>query len=290
MKKFIFKIGLFIAIVAVSFVYLYGKRGSFYVDKFTSISSTFDIITLGTSHGGGIKFYNNNGKGFQRAGNTLYYDLQNYKFVKPHLNPEAVVVIPLSYFSFGLDENRTDYQDPNAFVNEFYFYLPSSSIYNYSVTKNIQVYLNKVKQNYNSIIKGLLKNTKASNSHEPKLTKAEQLKFHAEKRAKTHQRMGTFSTPEKNIKYLNELITDIKKSGYKPILITTPYNRFYNANFSDSWLKQYYYNPIDIILSTHNIPYIDYSHDQRFEAKDELFHNSDHFNKIGAKYFSNIFF
>ena len=147
MKNFIFKVILFSVLILLSFVYLNSKRSILFVENFTTHKSTYDIINLGNSHGANISYVKLNGKTFQRAGNTLFYDLQNYNYVKEHLEDDAVVIIPVSYFSFGLDENRTDYADSDAFVNYYYMFLPHSSIYDYSFKKNIQVYLNQVKEN-----------------------------------------------------------------------------------------------------------------------------------------------
>ena len=288
MKYFLFKIALFIVVLGISFIYLFHKRPNLYVEKFTLISTTYDIINLGTSHGGGIKYDVVNdsvfkGKGFERLGNTLYYDFQNYKFLKPYLKEGAVVIIPLSYFSFGLDENRTDYDDPSTFVNDFYFYLPSDFIYEYSFRKKTEVYLNRAKLNFNSII-----NDRFPNSPSPAslLNLHQHVQFAVEK----HKKMAVYSDPEKNVTYLTSLIEDIQKSGFKPVLLTTPYYEGYSHGFGKEWLNTYYYNHINQVLNKNDIPYLNYSRDDRFISHPEYFHNSDHFNQNGARYFTRILF
>ncbi|WP_435412194.1 hypothetical protein [Psychroserpens mesophilus] len=288
MRNFIFKVILFSILIVVSFLYLYSKRSNPLVDNFTTHNNNYEIINLGNSHGANIKYRDNKGKRFQRAGNTLYYDLQNYKYLQEHLVDNAMVIIPVSYFSFGLDENRTDYIDPNAFVNYYYMFLPSSSIYNYSFKKNIQVYLNKVKENYHSVIdeRFFLVEKKVNDS----LSLEEKLEHHAKMRSETHKIMAEYSDPEKNVIYLSALIEDIIKNGHQPVLLTMPYADHYNSKFSETWLDEHYYQYMNKIIDTYQVPYLNYSVDKRISTNDSLFSNSDHLNDKGRIYFSDILF
>lgn len=292
MRKFILSIAMLISVVLLSVNFLYRLRTSSLLRKFQSISSSYDVISLGTSHGGGIYFDGINGKAFNRAGNTLFYDLQNYKYLKPHLIKNAIVIIPVSYYAFGLDENRTDYQDPTAFVNDLYMYLPSESIYGFTYKKKIKAYFNVARVNYSSVINERfeLSNIKSKSNDISKKTKQDKLEYHAKGRVLKHKELGQYSSAEKNIDYLNELITEISKSGHHPVLITTPYFRAYNVNFGNEWIEKNYYNYINEIKNTFNISYFDYSKDDRFENEVEFFSNSDHLSEKGAKYFSQILF
>ncbi len=269
-------------------MYLHSKRANLFVEKFTSLNKNYDIINLGNSHGGNILYDSLNGKSFQRAGNTIYYDLQNYKFLAPNLNENAVVILPVSYNSFGLDENRTDYANPDAFVNSFYMYLPKSDIYNYSFKKHIGVYLNTVKVNFESVIDERF-------FHEAipidsTVTIAEKMEHHSIGRAKTHMKMASYSDPEKNIKYLGELIEKIIENNHKPVIVTMPFTDNYNEKFSESWLNTYYYNHVREVVEKYDVTYLDYSNDLRFSLNDSLFANSDHLNLKGKKIFSKILF
>ncbi|MDT0557353.1 hypothetical protein RM697_01755 [Ichthyenterobacterium sp. W332] len=289
MKYFVFKIALFFFTILLSIIFLIDKRTSFFVQDFKSATGKYDIVNLGTSHGGGIKYDVINdsvfrGHGFQRAGNTLYYDLQNYKFLKPYLKKEAIVIIPLSYFSFGLDENRTDYRDPSSFVNEFYFYLPKESIYNYTHRKKVEAYLNKAKANYNSVV------NERFFIREPSPASLLNIHEHVDFAVQKHRRMGDYSDSEKNVAYLGALLEDILQNNFKPVILTTPYFEGYNSQFGDVWLKANYYDFIDLILKKYDVKYLNYSNDQRISNNVNLFHNSDHLNQKGARYFSRILF
>src|SRR5690606_32646085 len=110
MRKFVINIFLFVFLIGLSLYGLLQLNTNTYVKKFTNINKNYDIINLGTSHGISFVYdkFNINGASFNRRANTLYYDLQNYYYLKPHLKDSAVIVLPVSYFSFGLDENSTD--------------------------------------------------------------------------------------------------------------------------------------------------------------------------------------
>lgn len=272
----------------MSFLYLYSKRSNPFVEKFTDHRGDYSVINLGNSHGANIIYENINGNAFQRAGNTLFYDLQNYRYLKKHLEANAVVIIPVSYFSFGLDENRTDYTDPDAFVNYYYMYLPSSSIFDYSVKKNIQVYLNKVRENYHSVIdeRFFYVPPKENDS----ISIEDRIERHAKERAFSHKLMADYANPENNIAYLSLLLKEIIDNGHQPILLTMPYADNYNSKFSKAWLEEHYYGFMNDIVKQYNVPYLNYSNDARMSTNDSLFANSDHLNEKGRAYFSNILF
>jgi hypothetical protein len=246
------------------------------------------VINLGNSHGANIIYEDIKGNAFQRAGNTIFYDLQNYRYLKKHLEANAVVIIPVSYFSFGLDENRTDYYDPDAFVNYYYMYLPSSSIFDYSMKKNIQVYLNKVKENYHSVIDERFFHVPPKENDS--ISIEDKIESHAIERANSHKIMADYSDPEKNVVYLSSLLEEIMDNGHQPVLLTMPYADNYNSKFSEIWLERHYYQYLNRILKKYQVPYFNYSKDERISIKDSLFANSDHLNEKGRAYFSNILF
>lgn len=262
---------------------------NFYVKKFTNINKNYDIINLGTSHGNSFNYnmYKIDGGKFHRRGNSIYYDLQNYYYLKPHLKDSAIIILPLSYFSFGLDENSTDRGEINPFVNDFYRYLPRKSIYSYTPKREADVYLNEIKLNFFNLFEKSKKKEKIEISE---LDRNEILLDKVSKRVESHKKMGMYSSPQPNIAYLSELILDAKKNGYKPILVTTPYFKRYNEEFGNTWIKEHYYKYIDTLINQYQLVYLDYSDDERFSPNIELFKDPDHLNQIGKEKFSKVFF
>ncbi|WP_452226362.1 hypothetical protein [Lacinutrix cladophorae] len=289
MKKFVLNILLFNLVVIVVCVFLFHLKTNNNVKKFTSINEKYDVINLGNSHGHDFVYNEIEGKAFNRASNTLYYDLKNYNYLKPYLNERATIIIVLSYFSFGLDENRTDKNKINSFVNDFYLYLPKNSIWEYSFKRKIDVYFNVIRSNFFDACKGSKKEADRIVSNN-KISKKEQLDLFSVERAIKHKKEGVFSNPEKNIEYTIELIEDAINSGYQPILVTPPYFVSYNKYFSSQWLEVNFYNYVEELKKKTNIKYLDYSKDARFVTEPDFFQDSDHLNDNGKKYFSKVFF
>jgi hypothetical protein len=296
MKKFLFETVLLFILVAFTINYIDTLDQPPRVKQMLDIQEKLDIINLGTSHGNNFNYSGLaiNGKLLNRAGNTLYYDLQNYKFVKKHLADSAIILLPISYFSFGLDENRADKGADKSFVNDFYEYLPKKSIYAYSPKRDISLKVNRIQKNFRSLIP-----KKKVAKKEPKkkrkkvipfdtVAHAAMLKDFAIKRVVHHKKIGSFIPPEKNINYLNTLIEDAKQSGYRPVLITVPYYKEYVERFEADWLAEHYDQYMTQLSKQHNIPYIDYGFDKRFTTTPELFKNSDHLNKKGIAMFNAI--
>jgi len=292
MKKFIFEIVLLFILVTITISYINNLDKPPRVKQILTIKEKLDIINLGTSHGANFNYsgLSIHGESFNRAGNTLYYDLQNYKFIKNHLSDGAIILLPISYFSFGLDENRTDRGVDNPFVNEFYEYLPRKSIYSYSAKRAISLKVNRIQKNFMNLFPKKKKKKKKKKSVVDTVSHEEMLKSFAIKRVVHHKRIGTYSKPDKNINYLKILIDDAKQSGYYPVLITTPYYKEYVERFGADWLAKNYYQYMSQISSEFNIPHLDYGYDSSISSKPELFKNSDHLNKKGISEFNEILF
>ena len=192
----------------------------------------YDVINLGTSHGKCFRYQTDihdiNGARFHRAANSLYYDLQNYLHLKPYLNPGATIILPISYFSFGLDENRSDKKD-YFFVNYFYHYLPANQIHRYSLSKRIKVLIFEIQQNFHNKALSMIFPPKEKETR--KWGIEFDFKKRAPKRAAHHIRLGTLHPREKSYPHLEQIIKDAQASGFKPLLTTTPYSELYNNSF-----------------------------------------------------------
>ncbi|MGK7954004.1 MAG: hypothetical protein AB4063_01850 [Crocosphaera sp.] len=289
MKKFIYEVIILLGLVVGSGNFLYNIQKSALAEKFFSINETLDIINLGTSHGYSFDYSDIvlNGDSFNKGSNTPYYDLQNYKYLKKYLANRALIVLPVSFFSFGVDENRTEISINNPFVNDFYEYLPKNSIYSYSVAKSRNLIIYRIQSNFKSLFSG--EKQKIKDELFNRDLHIENIRKHAIEKIRFHKKAGTFSDPEKNVNYLSMLITDAQKSGYRLVLVTTPYHQEYNQGFEKDWLNKNYYQYMFYLSNKYNILYLDYSDDSRFTNNDLLFSDSNHLNKKGKTKFSRIF-
>ncbi len=302
MKKFLLETTVLFFLVALTAHCVGNLDKPPRVKQILSIDKKLDIINLGTSHGNNFNFSGLaiNGRSLNRAGNTLYYDLQNYKFVKKHLADSAIVLLPISYFAFGLDENRADKGADKSFVNDFYEYLPPTSIHEYSLTRDMSLKIHRIQKNFRGVFaKKKVKKPKTKRRKKTKKKKAipfdtlahiTMLKDFAIKRVVHHKKIGSFVGPKNNIGYLKTLIEDAIQSGFRPVLITVPYYYEYAERFGQEWLSENYDVPIARLSKEFNVPYIDYGFDKRMTIKPEFFKNSDHLNKKGIAFFNKILF
>lgn len=290
MKKFILEITIAITLIYMSGFLLYRIDIPFGIAKrIHNIEEKIEIVNLGTSHGSAFDYTDCtlNGKKIYRAGNTLYYDLQNYIFLcnKNYLSKDAIVIIPISYYVFGLDENRTDLFPDDSFVNDFYYYLPKEQIFSYSEDKKASLTVLTIQENFYKLIKSKI----IKNSRDITVTDSE-LKKHAIARVKYHKKLSGYSSKQKNQNYLESLIKEVIKNKHIPILVSTPYHYSYNEGFGKKWLNENYFNIMKNLSTKYNITYLDYSHDNRLCFKTDYFSDSDHLNKEGSRIFSSIIF
>lgn len=251
--------------------------------KYELQKSPVDYLILGTSHANSFDFYRNkNALKFNKSGNTLYYDYQNYSFLnsKGLLNEEAVVIIPISYFSFGLNENRND-----NFELDYYSYLPPDQIYDYSWKKSIFLFFRNFQKSIDNTLKPETNETQENKKNSKNLERIGKL------RAMHHKRITDSVYFNKNVEYLSNLIQEVNENHQIPVLVSTPFYQSYLNQFDSKWLHKNFYDNVSkaIHLQGSDIIYLDYSHDKRFIENANYFKDSDHLNANGKKVFDSIF-
>ena len=302
MKKLLFETAIVLLSTSLIVLVLFRSNPGRFIERLNEADKPLDVISLGTSHGACFIYdkLNVSGQKFNRHGNTLFYDLQHYQYLKPYLADSAIVIVPVSYMSFGLSENRIDTDD--TFVNDFYLYLSSDGIHDFSWRKKMAVQAYQVQKNFRSLF--VLENyeerleiteeiliERNRDINEDRLDKMDrQLEFHARTRVQNHIEMVEQNRRTQNFDYLKELLTDALQSGFRPILVTVPYHRYYHDGFDPRWLAMNYQRPLKKLSVQLDIPLLSYGTDERFSDRPELFRNSDHLNEWGSYHFSRIFF
>lgn len=259
-------------------------------EKFINVPYAIDIANVGSSHGQYAFDYSNIeniGFNFSLSGQDFYYDYQLIRQYIDHFNKGAIIFIPVSYFSFGHELFKADFIERNP---RYYRFLDRKYIYNFSYGEYILYKLLPILSAKDKI-EALIHDEKRINRYEideniySEVELAEigksKAEFHIENLSK-----GDF---ENNIAYLNKLIKLLKMNNLRPVLITTPFTEYYNRNFSMETYDDFYSIIKNISLNM-QMPYLDYSHDTRFERNIELFIDSDHLNKNGRAKFTKIVF
>lgn len=299
-KKFVLLNVLFsIILLTILFLLSYLNLNYFsgYSSKFLMLDknkniSKFEMVNLGSSHAyNGIEYPKDiKGYNFGLPSQKLYYDYKILKKYVERLDREAIVIIPISIFSF-YDVLKTENIDKNyaAFLkkdeilhikyNEYFM------LKYFSITQPITRIFKILEQ-----IKLFIKNKKIENKIEAKMLNFEEKKKDSVIKARDHLKIEDKSS-DLGIKQLGEIISLCFNKGYKPILITTPFSYFYNEEIGKINYEKRIYENVNFLIKKNpekKIIYLDYSHDKRFINNLEYFSDSDHLNKKGAEHFTEI--
>jgi len=302
MKKFLLKAVLLIGMTAAVMALLnslYIRTNVYKNDielagtgKFDHVPDGLQVVNLGSSHGEWAFDYSgmSNLRGFNMAlsSQDFYYDYQALKRYRKNLTAGSVVLIPVSYFSFGLGA-----QKDMPFDYRYYGILPYRVIRGHNLIDYLKYRWCPITFTGYDGVKALFKDEKFQIDPDKVLKKNNYslgaLKSLARKRADYHKKImrNPKSDHDYNIANLEKLLVYCKKEGLKPVLITTPYTDYYNVNFGKGFYNDFY-GTIESMQRKYGVPYLDYSHDSRFSGAPQLFRDSDHLNVPGRTWFTQI--
>lgn len=311
MKRFITKILIgfsvvFLCVQGLNFIYerwFWVSYGYDDVQKFYTIPNEIMICNLGTSHGQrGFDYSLYDGEmtcfNFALTSQPAEYDARILKKYKDKIANGAVVFVPISYFTlFGQDsEEASDFDLLNP---RYYRFLAPSEIINWNLKDEIDhVFIrNPLNTSYGYILRCLRPIdihtlTKDYNTMTTSKDKVEKL---AEERVKGHiftgRKQGELVTVNEKRHYaLVEIDSLCDEIGARCIYVTTPFMKEYNdeVDRQDPQFMSSFYNQINCLLEETDAEYFDYSKDERFTERYDLFFDTDHMNSIGAQMFTEI--
>jgi hypothetical protein len=302
MKRFILKVVLLTGITLVIMVLLNSlyirtnvhkndieKAGT---GKFDQVPRGLQLVNLGSSHGEWAFDYsgagNLNGFNMALSSQDFHYDYLVLKRYRENLSPGSVVLIPVSYFSFGISVKKD-----LPFDYRYYGILPYSVINGHNLTDYLKYRWCPILFSGYDGIKALFADEKFQIDPDKVLKKNNYspgaLKSFARNRAEYHKQImkNPKSDHDFNINSLEKLLGYCKKEGLKPVFITTPYTDYYNSNFSKAFYRDFH-GTIESMQERYDVPYLDYSNDRRFSGSIQLFRDSDHLNLPGRTLFTGI--
>lgn len=257
--------------------------------------NSVDIVTLGSSHGKfGIKLDKKNQMSLSLESQRFYYDFKMLEKYEKKLKEGAVIIIPLSIFSFYENEEFFNGETYKNYINLLRKNDIRKKIKNseYFLTRNFSIlyppsrlietlkYLLKEKMKKNYIYYG--KNLRGA-----------ELKKAALETAKGHS-TGLKEEYKKNgINSLNNILNYSHKRKYRAIFVVTPYWYWYTdelERIEKNIFENKIYKNLKKIeeLQKREYIFLDYSHDKRFINNEEFFMDDDHLNEKGAEYFTEI--
>ncbi|HEX9060640.1 MAG TPA: DUF1574 family protein, partial [Clostridia bacterium] len=205
-----------------------------------------------------------------------------------------LVILPVSYFSFGYDISETTENWRMNFYKKVYgidcegkhdiFDAKGYSYFAlYGKEESLRCIFNGFKVNYAKDYKrnGVL----MESSFDIKAGLVDISDESGKKRIEFHNSCIKPENYEKNISYMKEMIETLEKRKIKVVLITTPVYKTYSQNMSPKYYEDMQ-NIIKKITDKYGIKYFNYINDSRFVVED--FRNNDHLNPNGAVKFSKI--
>ena len=230
---------------------------------------------------------------FALPSQSLRYDCKILQHYRNHIQNGAAVFIIASYFSFfGIPETQ---EDNFASKNKRYYeFLPADMIDQYDWYTALCVkYLPVLAGNSPfTMLKTLLFPAKNKLNEWSRETAPDETdgfaryEYHVTRRLDKH---GRRIYKREAIEALYRMIDICREIGARPVLITTPYLHEYfdAAHNNDPQFFSDFHRIIDEVRARTGIEYYDYSEDERFSRRYDLFMNSDHLNRKGARIFTN---
>lgn len=305
-KLFIYALLLLLPVLAVNQLYIYTI--GLPEPEINNVPDNIQICSFGSSHAlYGFNYADIQNEytcfNFGLASQTLRYDCKLLEHYRDKIQKGAAVFIVVSYFSFfGKPEIDTDgFAQRNR---RYYRFLPRKAIDAYDINTDIMMnYLPSLNtdklQDFIGSLLVLLRLKKPaiqdsfdvwSSDTSPKAASEDAV--HAYTR---HIVSGRLDKSGKRI-YKQEafdafyrMIEICREIEAVPIMITVPYLKEYTDTVKQKdpeFLKDFY-GVTGRLQKETGIKYYDYSIDERFSHSYNLFMNSDHMNKEGARIFTD---
>ena len=250
------------------------------------------VANLGSSHGAYDFVYDDiMARGyicfnFGNTSQSYNYDYALLKEFGQYMENESVLFIPVSYFSFNNEVvNATEAE---AMSLRYYRLLSPQNIPDYDpyvdiITNRLPILsagkdILKLFPNINPVLVAHAAGDGVD---------VNEFAARAQERYSRHfDNKADYFLPER-IEELYAIIEYCKEHTITPVLITTPFSKYYRDLVSEDFLREFN-STVNTIASETQTNYYDYSCDSRFHETLEYFSDSDHLNDAGARYFMSI--
>lgn len=301
-KKFvisntILSIILITALYGLSWIYInyVNDRTVKFIEYNKLLDNSVNVVSLGSSHGKfGIKLDKKNQMSLSLESQRFYYDFKMLEKYEKKIKEGAIIIIPLSVFSFYENEEFFNGETYKNYINllrknDIRKKLKNSE---YFLIRNFSVLYPPAR--LIEALKYLLKEgLKKNYIYYSKNLRGEELRKEAIETAKGHS-TGLKKEYEKNgIDSLSNILNYSERRKYKIIFIITPYWHEYTdelERIENNIFENKIYKNLKKIeeLQKREYIFLDYSHDKRFKNSADYFMDDDHLNKKGAEYFTEI--
>lgn len=223
---------------------------------------------------------------FANTSQSYNYDYAILKEYGQYMESNSVLFIPVSYFSFNNEVVTT--AEAEALSVRYYHCLSPENIPDYDPYVDLITNRLPILSAGSDILKlfpqlDLVLTAHAADTGDD----VEEFARRAQERYSRHfDNKEEYFMPER-IEELYDIIDYCQTNKITPVLITTPFSKYYRDLVSQEFLQEFQDTVMKVATDT-GVNYYDYSNDPRFRENLDLFSDSDHLNEEGAAYFTNI--
>ncbi len=301
MKSFVIKGTIFTVITAIIIQILnwsYMRTDPFDTVRFNNVPDGIQICNLGSSvgrYGFNYEDYDDEFITFNFAMDfqSAEYDYRILEQYKDRLIKDSVVFIPLA-LPILIGHQETEDVDFKGKNNRYYLFLDSRNIKEYSLITNIKLhYFPFVMAScLKEIIKGedIWDRTLENQDVDTIKEDAIETVIMWENTMVTRNDKGDIIPFDEAIKAIYKIVKLCDSVGATPILIIPPITKELNQSMKNTSKQAYkvYYNTICDLCDKMDLNLYDYSNDERFLDRYDLFMDEFHLNKEGAREFTDI--
>lgn len=223
---------------------------------------------------------------FANTSQSYNYDYAILKEYGHYMESNSVLFIPVSYFSFNNEVVTA--AEAEALSVRYYHLLSPENIPDYDPYVDLITNRLPILSAGSDILKLVPKLDLVLTAHAADTgDDVEEFARRAQERYSRHfDNKEEYFMPER-IEELYDIIDYCQANKITPVLITTPFSKYYRDLVSQDFLQEFQ-DTVTKIADDTGVNYYDYSNDSRFRENLDLFSDSDHLNEEGAAYFTNI--
>lgn len=252
-------------------------------ENFHPVPGNIDVAVFGASHAKhgvrsgpeGHTFFN-----FALDSQTPQYDLAMMHQYGDHIKENAVVILTVSYTTPYLIESESSFQEKQG---RYYRLLDPENIIDVNLA---QYYLMKLFPVLGvepaSLISKIVVPMKYT--EEATFDKSQVIKQQESIRQRHLAGIESIFPKTVTLGTYAEILSLCAEKNWKAVLVTTPYNVYYNDCFPSDFYPAFH-DTVNDFAREHGVPYFDYSHEEEFATSMELYHDIDHLNAAGAAEF-----
>lgn len=278
--------------------------------KFSVLPEHIDVVNFGASHSACAFNWNGYtqfaGANMALGSQTLVYDESLFNYYFDRLDENSTVILEVMFKS--LYEEEPDAPPYGATITRYYQLLPKDFIRQWNLLDAVKYRYLPVLGNRQDAVTNIISEWFGEDDTKSELEKQQEtgLELTGEPtqvldgweedamNAEGARRAGSFMAQSGNQEHgeqyaaLIHIIEKCKENNIQVILVTAPTLTCFYTGFDREFMDRFYQD-MEEISQKYNVPYFDYTGDERFLADYRWYSDTDHLNGYGSRYFTQEF-